>query len=192
MARNRNFRAADEIKAQLIQHGIQLLDRENIWRSFDGLMEGRQSDDFRGGRGRHTDEREALGANFREEMIECQLTAKEVQEMVSSKFFSRYRMKGFNSDHVIWMMLVPLVNVIYVFIQTYIPFSNGIVFRLNTHRIYHHHPTISFPNIGRWKRGRARGDRETTNLRTGFERTWPREEWKWTTKGIHGVPLIDQ
>ena len=38
--RNRDFRLADTIKAELMSSGVELLDEDNEWRSFDGKLSG--------------------------------------------------------------------------------------------------------------------------------------------------------
>ena len=44
--RNRDWQEADTIRDELAQHGVELYDNANAWRTHDGQMRGEQSDDF--------------------------------------------------------------------------------------------------------------------------------------------------
>lgn len=45
LRRERNFSAADEIRDQLLSHGVELFDKLNEWETLDGSMRGLQSTD---------------------------------------------------------------------------------------------------------------------------------------------------
>lgn len=44
--RTRQFQAADDIRDQLARQGVELFDKVNEWRTYDGLLRGIQSEDF--------------------------------------------------------------------------------------------------------------------------------------------------
>ena len=44
--RQRNFKEADRIRTILTHEGVELKDNDNIWRSYDGKLNGQQSNDF--------------------------------------------------------------------------------------------------------------------------------------------------
>ena len=44
--RDRNYGEADRIRTLLTFEGIELVDRDNTWRSYDGKLQGLQSNDF--------------------------------------------------------------------------------------------------------------------------------------------------
>ena len=43
--RNRDFELADQIRDELTSKGIEVVDKENVWRTFDRSLTGYQSDD---------------------------------------------------------------------------------------------------------------------------------------------------
>ena len=50
--RRRNFEIADEIRDELASKGVEVVDKENIWRTFDRSLSGMQSDGYGSGDGR--------------------------------------------------------------------------------------------------------------------------------------------
>lgn len=50
--RRRNFDIADEIREELASKGVEMVDKENIWRTFDRSLSGMQSDGYGSGNGR--------------------------------------------------------------------------------------------------------------------------------------------
>jgi len=86
--RARNFELADSVKDDLRSSGIELLDKENTWRAFDGSISGVQAQDYivRETRKRQYSVKEDFGPS-----VACSITAREAQELVDKRVQARKR-----------------------------------------------------------------------------------------------------
>ena len=65
--RRRNFAIADEIRDELASKGVEVVDKENIWRTFDRSMSGMQSDGYGSGAGSRGERAPPIWARDRED-----------------------------------------------------------------------------------------------------------------------------